>query len=243
MNQTYFCYEQLHPMQSSYDAFVMVKIASDSGCDVQNDPIEFHCNEWGTQVPVFYECLSKIFGEIKSVHNGEDVNYQEESILRIPLPELNEFFTLVSAEEGEQYIQKFKEKMNHICDYFEMEMKGEVIDHSLQITLSGYHGVYYYFLKKLVEIKNEVLDVICERKAKLVQNIRNEVMLKMVHDRLGKTIDVSLNNQTSVVFSQIMNNCNFEITQENSSDEDMMNILREHLEDSHVRITTEEDAA
>lgn len=170
MEQSYLCDEQVQQMQASYDAFLMIKMASDSGCDLENDPINYRCYHWGEQTSVFYECLNNIFGECKIEYVNEEIYSEESSTIQIPLPQLSKFYELLSAEEGERYKHQFIERMNYNCD-LDMEMKGDVIDQSLQITLSGFYGIYSSFLKILVGIRNEVLKIIRDEE---VMNIPKE---------------------------------------------------------------------
>jgi hypothetical protein len=232
-------------MQASYDAFVMLKIINDAGGDLLTEPIKFYCYEWGGQIPIFYEALDRIFGKCETSYEQDD-NYEEASNIRIPFPELKEFIALVTPEEAKMHIRKFNQKLNMICDHFEMEMKGSVQDHHLNVTLTGSYGIHSSFLKKIVEIRKEVLDVIRERKERMIQRLRNVVMMKMLFDRLGTTVDVSMGDHTNLVFSRLMEHCNFNLPLEAAdslSYEDMLKILGQVLNQVEHKKIGEGEAA
>lgn len=233
MEQSYFCLEQVYQMQASYDALVMLKIVHDAGGDLVTEPIKFYCYEWGDQIPIFYQCLDRIFGKCESSWEQNE-NNEEESNICIPFPQLKEFFSLVTTEEAKKYITKFNQKLNLICDYFEMEMKGSVLDQCLNVTIIGCYGVHASFLKQIATVRKEVLDVIRERKERMIQRLCNVFMMKMVFDRIGATVDVAIGDHSNLVFRRLMAHCNsdlaLEVSDDSLSHETMLTLLRQVLD-------------
>lgn len=245
MEQSYFCNEQVGQMQASYDAFVMLKIVHDAGGDLVTDPIKFYCYEWGSQIPIFYKCLDRIFGKCTSSWEQNE-DEEEVSNVLIPFPQLKEFFALVTTEEAKQFTRKFNQKLNHSCDHFEMEMKGSVSDQCLNLTLSGSYGVHSSFLKQIAEIRKEVLDVIRERKNRMIQRLRNVIMVKMVYDRLGTTAVVSMGDHPNTVFSKLLAHCNFDLALNEGdtfSYEAMLTMLKQILDQVAIKKSREGEAA
>ncbi|GKS12878.1 hypothetical protein YDYSY3_38780 [Paenibacillus chitinolyticus] len=158
MEDAYFYREQLDGMQASYDSFVMVKIIQNAGIDVYTDPIHFHTYEWGSQITVFLECLERIFGAYEL---SNDDLYLEEIEMKLPVPKLKEVRLLLPDEDAAKLIQDLQEYLSHCCDYFELEMEGKFEGEELHVKLSGYGGgLYSSFLKRLVEIKNKLDQVV-----------------------------------------------------------------------------------
>lgn len=211
MERSYLYPEQLGQMQATYDAFVMLKIAHDAGCDLHSEPIDFYCYEFGYQIDIFIRCIERIFGECKHTFEGLSEYGEETNTYRIPLPELKEFFALVGHGERDKYIRKFNGMLKNTCDYYELEMEGVLAGNCMHITLSGSYGLYSPMLKRMVAIKKEIQQEIRKRKQLIVNGLRNLVLLKMVWDRLGKTIDVSMGEHTNIVFSRLMQLCQFDI--------------------------------
>lgn len=194
-------------MQASYDAFVLCKIAYEAGIDMVSNPIEFHCYQFGEQSDVFWECTKRIFGEIELM---EGINEHGDPMIttKIPLPELRDFYSLLSTDEKDDYIRKFNKKLKTVDDFFcEFEMEGVMAGNCFHITINGGYGYYSAFLEKMVAIRNEVRAVIQARKALIVNRLRNVVLLKLVFDRLGMVTDIALEDHFNVVFSRLMESC------------------------------------
>lgn len=208
MEKSYLCAEQIDQMRGSYDAFVCVKITHDAGVDVIKNPSDFYCYDFGDNSSVFWRCLNRIFEDVEEL--GESINAHEEQVtnFRIPLPELKQFFPLLKNEERRRYINKFNAMLSIIDDYFcEFEMAGTVNRDNIQITLTGYYGIYSTFLKQLVAVRNEVRELIRAKRAELVNGMRSVVLIKMVQERLGIVVEASLGEHVNVVFSRIMERC------------------------------------
>ncbi|MFC5402376.1 hypothetical protein [Cohnella soli] len=208
MERSYYCAEQVYQMQATYDGFVLCKIAHEAGVDMVSNPIDYFCNHFGEQSDVFWECMKRIFGEIEHTGEGLDEYSYEQNTYKVPLPELNEFYMFLSEEEKGKYVQKFN-KMLTISDDFscEFEMEGVMAGNCFYITLHGGYGCYSPFLEKMVEIRNEVREVIRARKALIVNQLRNVVLLKLVYDRLGVVVESAMEDHVNVVFSRIMERC------------------------------------
>jgi hypothetical protein len=204
MEKSYFCSEQVGQMQATYDAVVMLKMIHDADCDIVNDPISFYCHEFGDQYPIFIECLKRVFGDFTRTFEGQNEHWQEVNTYRLPFPELSLFFAIVGNQECGRYAAKFNEMMKMPCDFFEFEMEGFVARNCLQITLTGSYGILSPFLKVLLEIRQEVLEIIRDHKSRIAVGTRNIVLLRMVYDRLGTVPQVSVGERTAYVFSRII---------------------------------------
>lgn len=245
MEQSYFCYEQIYQMQATYDAIIMLKIVHDAGGDPKDDPIHFFCYEWGEQASIFYEALNRIFGECQNTWSQNEY-YEETNRIRIPLPQLKELYALVTSTEAKTYIKKFEQMLSKCCDQFEMEMKGFIQDDQLYVTISGSYGVYSSLLKQLVAIRSEVMYIIHERKRRILHRLRNIFMLKTVFDRLGTTVAASVEEDSSLVLSRIMEHCSFDYSPEairSLSYEEMLKLLEHVLDQVEHKKNKEGEAA
>lgn len=205
MEKSFYCTEQIYQMQSTYDAFVLCKIAYDAGADILSDPIEFYCDHWGEQHDVFWECMKRIFGEIEHIYDGLNDDHGSMNTYKIPLPELKSFYLLLRTEEKDEYVRKFNAMLTWSDDCsFDFEMNGEMSEECFYITFNGDYGTYSTYLERIVEIRNEVRTVICERKTQMIDRLRKVVLLKMVYDRLGVIVESSMEDQLNVVFYRIM---------------------------------------
>lgn len=199
-------------MQGAYDAMNLVKIAHDAGCDLITNPINYYIYDFGGQSSIFWQCLKQIFSDVELTYEGENGYGQSVNTIRIPLPELREFFRLVDNEERGRYVAKFMSMMAHSDDYFcEFEMEGMVANNCLHVTITNTWGLYSPMLKQLVAIRTEVREVIRDRKEKILNNLRNLVLSKMVYDRLSIVIDAPLDEHVNVVFSRIMEQLHFNL--------------------------------
>jgi hypothetical protein len=209
LEQSYFCAEQIGQMQASYDSFVMVKIAHDAGCDLVNNPIDFYCYDFGGQIPVFWNCLKRIFGEIEMQNEGYNEHGSTMNSFKLPMTELKALFPLLNPVERDECVNKFNAMMKTCDEYFgEFEMEGFVSGNCLQVTITGEYGIYSPLLGQLVAIRNEVRQQIRARREKIVNGLRSVALVKTVYDRLGIVVEVSLDAHVNVVFSQIMKQCN-----------------------------------
>lgn len=204
MEKSYYCAEQVGQMQATYDALVMLKMIHDAGCDIVNDPINYYCYDFGDQYPIFIKCLKRVFGDFTTTFEGQNEHWQEVNTYRIPFPELSHFFAIVGSQESGRYAAKFNKKMKQTCDYLEFEMEGLVAGNCLHITLTGSYGILSSFLKVLLEIRQEVLQVIRDHKSRITAGARNVVLLQMVYERLGSVPQVSVGDRTTAVFSRII---------------------------------------
>ncbi|CAM4042082.1 hypothetical protein L1N85_19735 [Paenibacillus alkaliterrae] len=205
MHKSYLWAEQIGQMQAKYDAMNLIKIAFDAGCDVVTEPINYYVHDFGSQYTVFWECLERIFGEV--AHTFEGMNQYGSSVntYQIPMPELREFFRIVDHAEQGKYVSKFMTMMAHSDDYFcEFEMEGMVAGNCLHVTLTNEMGLYAPMLKQLVAIRTIVREEIRKRKRVIINGLRNLVLSKMVYDRLGIVVDISLDEHVNVVFSRIL---------------------------------------
>lgn len=196
-------------MQASYDSFVMVKIVHDAGYDLVNNPIDFYCYDFGGQIPVFWDCLKRIFGEIEMQYEGYNEHGSTMNCFKVPMPELKVLFPLLNPVERGEYVNKFNAMMKTSDDFFgEFEMEGFVAENCLQVTINGEYGIYSPLLEQLVAIRKEVREQIRARREKIVNGLRSVALVKMVYDRLGIVVEASLDVHVNVVFSQIMKQCN-----------------------------------
>lgn len=231
-------------MQATYDAFMMVKMAFDTGCDLTGAPIDFYCYEWGSQNSVFHDCINRIFGECQIADIGMNNNGQEITSIKIPLPQLNELFTIITAEEKDAYKESFRNRLINKSEEFEMEMEGYVSEQFIHVTLAGSYDYHYSFLKRLVEIRSEVLERLKREKQFLLQRLHNVVMIKMVHDRLGSSFDLSIDEDSNVVFKQLMSKLNHEaVASDILSNEEMLAILQKSLSQVENNKSREDEAA
>lgn len=191
-------------MQATYDALVMLKMIHDAGCDIVNDPINYYCYEFGDQYPIFIKCLKRVFGDFTTTFEGQNEHWQEVNTYRLPFPELAHFLAIVGNQESGRYVAKFNKMMKMTCDFLEFEMEGLVAGNCLHITLTGSYGILSSFLKVLLEIRQEVLQVIRDHKSRIAVGTRNIVLLKMVYERLGTVPQVSVGAPTTYVFSRII---------------------------------------
>ncbi|MGO4695424.1 hypothetical protein AB4Z50_14220 [Paenibacillus sp. 2TAB26] len=205
MEKAYMCAEQVSQMQAQYDAMNLIKIAFDAGCDVVSNPIDYYVYQFGNQADVFEQCMSRIFGEVNHTFNGVNEYGSSQMSIRIPMPELREFFLIINHDEHRKYVTMFQNMMAHSDEYFcEFEMEGTVENSSLHITMTNEMGLYSPMLKQLVAIRTLVREEICKRKQMIVNGLQNVVLSKMVFDRLGITVEISLQDDVNVVFSRIL---------------------------------------
>ncbi|OME69176.1 hypothetical protein BK120_33890 [Paenibacillus sp. FSL A5-0031] len=250
MEKSYLCAEQVSQMQAQYDAMNLIKIVYDAGCDVVKDPINYYIYEFGNQANIFWKCMIRVFGDV--VRTFETVNEYGQSInsFHIPMPELIEFFRIVNQSEHGKYKTMFVNMMAHSDDYFcEFEMEGTVTGDSLHITLTNEMGLYSPMLKQLVAIRNIVREEIRNRKQKIVNGLKNLVLTKIVHDRLGVSISVSLGEHVDVVFGLILEQLEFkhllDLLDPNDalSYETMINMLNTILDKKAIQTNRGEVAA
>ncbi|MGU3568777.1 hypothetical protein [Paenibacillus sp. D51F] len=248
MEQSYMYQEQISQMQATYDAFTLVKITHDAGVDVVKNPINFFCHEFAGQGPVFWDCMKLIFGEI--VHVSEVLNGwgTSENTYRIPLPELQAFYPLLRDAERGQYINRFNAMLSKDDDYFgEFEMNGTMAGNCFYITVTGEYGLYSPLLSSMVKIRNEVRELIRARREQIVNGLRSVKLAKMVYDRLGIVVDVSLEDHVNVVFSNIMDQCgnlSLSLTADDPFSYDtMLTMLNSALDQAVIRTKREEVAA
>ncbi len=202
------CQEQIGQMQATYDAFLLIKIAHDAGIDVVSDSIDFYCYDFGSQADTFWVCMKRIFGEVVLTSEKLSDWGTSKCTYRVPLPELCDFYPLLKDAERSRYINKFNAMLRSEDDFFgEFEMEGMMAGNCFHITLSGDYGLYSPLLAQMVAIRNEVHELVRTRRAQLVNGLRGIVMAKMVYDRSGIVVDVSLEDQLDVVFSSIMQQC------------------------------------
>jgi hypothetical protein len=127
-----------------------------------------------------------------------------------------------------------------------MEMKGLIQDDQLYITISGSYGVYSSLLKQLVAIRSEVLNIIRERKRRILHRLRNIFMLKTVFDQLGTTAAASVEDDSYWVLSRIMEHCSFDYSLEairSLSYEEMLKLLEHVLDQVEHKKIEEGEAA
>ncbi|WP_336788455.1 hypothetical protein [Paenibacillus sp. MMO-177] len=199
MEKSYLCAEQVYQMQAVYDGMVMVKIAHDAGCDVKTNPITYYVYEFGYQGSVFENCLKLMFEEL-TMHEGENEEGMPVTTYRLVFPELLEFFRLISPSEKDHIVNRLNALMGHSDDYFcEFEMEGFIAENCIHFTLTESYGIYSEKLQCLAAVRNEVLMEIQKRKMRLIQNLKNLVLLKTVYDRFGVKIEVPLDEQEHVI--------------------------------------------
>ncbi|MFD2614619.1 hypothetical protein [Paenibacillus gansuensis] len=248
MEKSYIYAEQLGQMHATYDAFTLVKIAHDSGVDVVETPINFYCYEFGGQGPVFWECLERLFGQVDHVNESLNAWGSSVNTYRIPLPELKSFYPLLKDEEHGRYIDKFNRMLKHSDDYCcEFETEGRMAGDCFYLTFNGEYGLYSPLLKVLVAIRNEVRELIHSRREQIVNGLQNVLLTKMVYDRLGCVVDVSMEDHVNVVFSRIMEQCGglslSLVAGDPFSFETMRTMLNSILEQAALKTVREEVAA
>lgn len=200
--------EQIGQMQATYDAFTLVKITHDAGCNVLDNPIHFYCYDYAGQVPVFWECMERIFGQVDHVDEALNEWGATKNTYRVPLPELQSFYPLLRSEELGWYVKKFNGMLKHTDDYFcEFETEGQMAGNCFYLTFNGEYGLYSTILKALLAIRNEVRELIRARREKIVNGLRGVFLAKMVYDRLGFVAKVSFEDHVNVVFSQTLEQC------------------------------------
>lgn len=232
-------------MQATYDAFTLIKIAHDAGIDVMSDSINFYCYDFGCQSDTFWTCMERIFGDV--VHTNEKLSDWGTPVntYRIPLPELQAFYPLLKNNERSRYIKKFNAMLHSEDDFFgEFEMEGMMAGNCFHITLTGEYGLYSPLLEQMVAIRNEVRELIRTRREQLVNGLQSIVMTKMVYDRFGIVVDVSLEDKVSQVFSRIIQQCGnsmFSLAPDDSlSFETMITKLTSILDQAVINIERED---
>ncbi|MDH6373775.1 hypothetical protein M2444_005618 [Paenibacillus sp. PastF-3] len=199
MESSYLYSEDVIQLQSQFDSMVMLKMTHDAGIDICSVPINYlssYYTDIDSQLTVFNECITRIFGGYEIDEKKYEDSGGENITLTLPFPQMKELLSLLSPEEELKIVQNINHLMRTDSEYGDREMTGSYSSNGLVIELLGYSDDNHNFLKQLLEIRYEVQQLIDSKKNTLVQRLRSVLLQKIDKELQSSTIqtDVSKNS-------------------------------------------------
>lgn len=199
MEESYYCFEQVDQMRGIFDAMVMIKLVSDEGCDMKDNPYILNdTHQYAGDIDgLFLNCLERVFGKVETVWTNIEGGY-EVCKLRIPFEKIGKMRLLLPSQQKKTYFQNLTQMLHVSMEdnfYFnEIEMEGEISGKFFYLTITFGAGLFSPLLEEIMLMRRKVLETIHLQGLQMINNLRKLVIAKMAEEF---NIEVMFNEEHS----------------------------------------------